>query len=217
MFVDPSGVNDLDFTEGIDFRWTETIEESLTQRLQLRYEVWVGEWDYNTTFGTPYRQIMSSGLNKQQLDAEFTRIAIQEEDVISVKVINSVKNNKTRSYEIRSLEVYTEGGVLEIPISNPYTKTNNYPEPYEFDDFIFCKKTDQEIADYNRLYGFINFDGLPEAGNSTWWNQWGGSDPRFSKELIQAINNTYGHVNFNGLPSSGSSYWSSDWGGSDPK
>ena len=42
MFVDPSGVNDLDFTEGIDFRWTETIEESLTQRLQLRYEVWVG-------------------------------------------------------------------------------------------------------------------------------------------------------------------------------
>lgn len=216
MFIDATGVDDLDFSNGIDFRWTETILESLTQRLQLRYEVWTGQWGYNLQFGTPYRELMQQGLNKQQLDAEFIRIALQEEDVTSVKIINSVLNNVTRRYEIQSLEVYTDGGLLEIPISNPYTKTNSYPEPIEISDFTFCQKTDQEIEDYNKLYEFINFTGLPEFGDSTWWNKWGGNDPYFSPELITAINNIYGHVNFDGLPDSGDSYWSSDWGGTDP-
>lgn len=217
IFMDVGGVDDLDFSDGkIDFRWTETIEESLIQRLQLRYEVWTGQWGYNTEFGTPYREIMNQGLSKEQLDIEFTRIALQEEDVTSVKVINSSRDNKTRSYKIESLEVYTDGGVIEIPISNPYTKTNTYPEPTEISDFTFCRKTDQEIEDYNKLYEFINFTGLPEFGNSTWWNKWGGVNPYFGPEFITAINNVYGHVNFDGLPDSGDSYWSSDWGGSDP-
>ncbi|AGH32061.1 hypothetical protein VPIG_00205 [Vibrio phage PWH3a-P1] len=177
IFMDVTGEDDLDFSDGIDFRWTETIQESLVQRLQLRYEVWTGEWGYNLEFGTPYRDYMQQGLNKAQLDAEFIRIALQEEDITSVKIINSSLDKVNRSYEIQSLEVYTDGGLLTIPISNPYTKTNTYPEPYEFTDFTFCKKTDQEIEDYNKLYDFINFSGLPEFGNSTWWNTWGGTDP----------------------------------------
>lgn len=181
MFIDATGVDDLDFSNGIDFRWTETILESLTQRLQLRYEVWTGQWGYNLQFGTPYRELMQQGLNKQQLDAEFIRIALQEEDVTSVKIINSVLNNVTRRYEIQSLEVYTDGGLLEIPISNPYVKTNNYPEPYDPNDVVLCTKTPEEIEKIsliNRLYGFVNYTGLPRDGSSYWWSDWGGDDPK---------------------------------------
>jgi hypothetical protein len=178
IFMDVTGKDDLDFSDVIDFRWTETIEESLIQRLQLRYEVWVGEWGYNLQFGTPYREYMRQGLNRSQLDTEFIRIALQEEDITSVKVINSTLDNVNRIYKIQSLEVYTDGGLLTIPISNPYTKTNTYPEPYEFTDFTLCRKTEEEIQAINNIYGFVNFTGLPETGGSTWWNKWGGNDPR---------------------------------------
>ena len=216
FYIDVEGVNDLDFSNGIDFRWTKTIQESLAQRLQLRYEVWRGEWDYNTEFGTPYRQLMQGGLSKQELDAEFIRIALQEEDITSVRMVNSVLDPVNRTYIINNLEVYTDGGIIEVPISNPYTKTNTYPTPYKFEDFTACQKTPEQIALINELYNYINFAGLPEFGNSYWWNKWGGANPYFSPETIAAINDIYGHVNFDGLPDTGTSYWSSGWGGSDP-
>ncbi|UUW39693.1 hypothetical protein VP14_006 [Vibrio phage VPMCC14] len=216
FYIDVEGSNDLDFTNGIDFRWTETIQESLAQRLQLRYEVWTGEWDYNTQFGTPYRQIMSAGFTKAELDAEFIRIALQEEDITSVRMVQSTLDVVNRKYEIQNLEVYTDGGIIEIPISNPYTKTNTYPDPYELEGFTVCRKTQEEIDNISNLYGYVNFTGLPEFGVDYWWNKWGGSDPKYPIESIEAFNEIYGHIHYDGLPESGDSYWDSDWGGADP-
>jgi hypothetical protein len=164
--------NDLILDEKGEFTWVPTIQESLAQRLDLRYKTWTGEWVYNTEFGTPYRRYMKGGFTKQQLDAEFARIALLEEDVTSVKNIISTLDNVNRSYVIDRIEVYTDGGLIEIPLSSPYTKTNNYPEPYSFDDFLFCKKTEEEIQGINNLYGYVNYDGLPITGSSTWWNIW---------------------------------------------
>ena len=171
-FMDLEGDNDLILNEKGDFSWVKTIEESLAQRLDLRFKTWVGEWGYNTQFGTPYRRIMNSGFTKEQLDAEFARIALLEEDVTSVKNIISSLDRINRKYVIERIEVYTNGGAINIPLSNPYTKTNSYPKPYDFNDFLLCQKTPEEIKYINELYNFVNFEGLPESGNSTWWNLW---------------------------------------------
>ena len=50
-------------------------------------------------FGTPYRQRILSGAlqTKQELDAEFRRIALLEEDVTSVGEIISVLNHGNKN------------------------------------------------------------------------------------------------------------------------
>lgn len=172
FFMNVDGVNDLDFSENIDFSWTSTIQDSLVQRLQLKFKTYLGTWGYNTSFGVDYIGIMQAGFSKEELDNEFVKIIMEEEDVTSVKNIISRYDNKTRRYEIVSADVLTDGGLLTLPLSNPYEKTNEYPTPYNFDDFVSCLKTEEDIEDINRLYDFVNYSGLPLSGDSYWWADW---------------------------------------------
>lgn len=172
FFMDVTGDNDLVLDEKGEFQWVDTVQESLAQRLDLRYKTWFGEWEYNQQFGTPYRRYFKGGFTKEQLDTEFARIALLEEDVTSVKNIESVLDNVSRSYNIRRVEVYTDGGLITIPLSDPYVKTNNYPEPYNFEEFTVCERPVEDIEIINELYDYVNFTGLPLTGNKTWWNIW---------------------------------------------
>lgn len=172
FYMDVTGDNDLILDEKGEFQWVSTVQESLAQRLDLRYKTWFGEWSFNEQFGTPYRRYFGGGFTKEQLDTEFARIALLEEDVTSVKNITSTLDSINRRYVIQRVEVYTNGGLIEIPLSNPYLKTNNYPEPYTFSEFSVCGVSEEDIENVNELYGFVNFTGLPLSGDSTWWNLW---------------------------------------------
>ena len=180
MYVDVEGVNDVVLTPTGDFRFTETLQESLAQRLSLRYTTWLGEWSFNLDFGTPYRQRILSGAlrTKQELDAEFRRIALLETDVTSVGEIISELNPETRKYDIKRIDVYVNNQSLTVPLSDPNKRTNSYPEPLSFEDFVLCELTPDEIQAINDLDNLINVD-MQEGGDATWWNSWyGGKDPR---------------------------------------
>lgn len=172
FFMDVTGDNDLILDEKGEFQWVSTVQDSLAQRLDLRYKTWFGEWEYNQQFGTPYRRYFKGGFTKEQLDTEFARIALLEDDVTSVRNIESILDNVNRSYTVRRIEVYTDGGLITIPLSDPYLKTNNYPEPYEITDFAVCSLPQEDIDSINDIYGYVNFTGLPESGSNTWWNLW---------------------------------------------
>lgn len=184
MYVDLEGANDIVLNATGDFRFTETVQESLGQRLSIRYATWLGQWDFNTNFGTPYKQrIFAGGLSKTELDNEFRRIALLEEDVTSVGDVISTIDVTSRRYVIERIEVFCDNISLIVPITNPNQRTNIYPEPRSFEDFVVCSLTPEEIEAANDFYFLMNvqlgLDGIdPEQGIYTWFNLWGGgADP----------------------------------------
>lgn len=180
MYVDVEGVNDVVLTPTGDFRFTQTLQESLAQRLSLRYTTWLGEWDFNLEFGTPYRQRILSGAlpTRQALDAEFRRIALLEDGVTSVGEIISELNPTTRTYNIRRLEVFVNNQSLTVPLSDPNKRSNEYPTPMTFDEFVLCELTQAERDALEDLNDLVQND-MIEGGDATWWNSWfGGRDPR---------------------------------------
>lgn len=185
MYVDLEGTNDIVLSKTGDFSFTTTVQQSLAQRLSIRYLVWLGEWQFNETFGTPYRQrILQGGLSKAQLDAEFSRIALLEEDVTGIGEITSSLDLATRKYVLNRIEVYCDNVSLVVPINNPNTRTNIYPTPRSFEEFKVCTLSEEEVQSASDFYYLMNTQlGLegtdPNTGEYTWFNLWGGgSDPR---------------------------------------
>ncbi|CAM0107119.1 hypothetical protein VPH5P1C_0067 [Vibrio phage 5P1c] len=178
MFVDLEGTKDIVLNETGDFRFTQTIQESLAQRLSLRYKTWLGEWEFDTSFGTPYRQrIMTGQLSKQEIDNEFVRIALLEDDVTGIGEVISTLDAVNRKYVLQRIEVLCDNVSLVIPVNDPNERTNNYPLPRTFEDFAVCTLTPEEIKAANDFYFLMNTQlGLvgsnPQTGEYTWWNLW---------------------------------------------
>lgn len=173
FWCDPNGVDDLVLSPTGEFRWTQDIQESLTQRLSIRLKTWLGEWQYNTEFGTPYRQrLLTGALSKVQKDAEVMRICLQEADVTNVILVDSKIDPISRMYTVNRVEVYCDNVPLVIPIVDSGKRLNNYPEPLSFEDFKLCVLEGMELQAINDLYSFVNIDGLPENTYSTWYNEW---------------------------------------------
>lgn len=173
FWCDPNGVDDLVLSPTGEFRWTQDIQESLTQRLSIRLKTWLGEWQYNTEFGTPYRQrLLTGALSKAQKDAEVMRICLQEADVTNVILVDSKIDPISRMYTVNRVEVYCDNVSLVIPIVDSDKRLNNYPEPLSFEDFKLCVLDEIQLEDINDLYSFVNIGGLPENTYSTWYNEW---------------------------------------------
>lgn len=159
---------DIDLSSG-DLQFTHTIKESLINRLKIRFNVWQEEWQFNLDFGTPYRQrLLGNTLNKDQKDAEITRVCYQDPDVKRVVSIESSEDPFDRVYNVHSVIVGTTDGLETIPLylkeSDPYT----YPEPKDPEDLLICQNGQLDFNAINRLYILMN-NKLPETGEYTWW------------------------------------------------
>ena len=164
---------DLDISTG-DFRLTPDTASSLRQRLQLRFGTWKGEWEYNTAFGTPYKQrLLVAGVTKAQADAEFIAQINLEPDVTSISNITSTLDPITRTYTLTRIEAYVNNQTIDLSLSSPQSTRYSYPTPREVTepDFNVCDLDQEFISNANSLYEYLNFD-LPESGDSTWWNLW---------------------------------------------
>ena len=172
LLVDETS-GDLSIING-DFSLTETSTQSLRQRLQVRFGTWKGEWEYNTAFGTPYKQrLFAAGTTQDQADAEFIAQVNLESDVTAVRNVISSFDSITRSYKLSRIEAYVDDVLVDISLAAPRTTRYSYPEPVDTTEETFnvCG-VDQEFLDNsNALYELLNFD-LPLSGTSTWWNLW---------------------------------------------
>lgn len=186
IYADPA-TGDIVLDERGNFRWTETKQESVQQRCDIRLKTYKGEWEYNTSFGTPYYQevFLDSGLDKKATNAIFLRVLSEIEDITGFGEIISDMDRETRTYKISSLEVFCNNEKFKIPLSDPKVATNTYPIPRVADDLEVCKISELDIEYAARLYFLVNYemgiegDTYPEIGDSTWWNINGmGRDPK---------------------------------------
>ena len=173
IYTDPTGVNDIVFDENGDFRWTQTRKESLTQRVRILLTTWLGEWSFNTEFGTPYKQrLLVGNLDEQGLNAEIKRVILDNiDDITSVVSVVSQYDRDNRIVEME-VEVYFNDELITIPVANPQTKLNTYPEPRSFEDFVICTLGEGESLEaINTFHYHLNYE-MPYDGDSTWWNTW---------------------------------------------
>lgn len=209
FWCDPNGVDDLVLSPTGEFRWTQNIQESLTQRLSIRLKTWLGEWQYNTEFGTPYRQrLLTSALSKAQKDAEVMRICLQEADVTNVILVDSKVDPISRMYTVNRVEVYCDNASLVIPIVDSDKRLNNYPEPLSFEDFKLCTFDPNLIEYANTLYKYVNKEGLPRGTYDTWYNVWSAD---LDTQDIAQVNRIYKFTNIDGLPENTYSSWFNEW------
>ena len=204
FYFDVGGENDLVFDEYGDFRWTETVRESLSQRLDIRYKTWLGEWRYNTEFGTPYRQrIRLGGFTEQELKAEFISVALEEEDVISAK-FDQFNWDRENRYMEGTIVVVTEDEEIVIPVTNVYSSQNIYPDPYEAEDFEFCslESLGIDIDDVNRLHSLV--ETLPEFKINSWYNEW-------TRDLVDTDSMEELRSLVEDMVESGSESWHTNW------
>lgn len=156
-----------------DFQFTETIQESLINRLKIRFGVWQGEWAFNESFGTPYRQrLLGSSLTREQKDAEITRVCYEDPDVLRVIKINSTEDPYARTYNVHEVIVETTNGKEAVPLAYTQADPYTYPEPSDQADIILCRSGQMDFEAINRLYILMN-NKLPVTGEYTWWtNSW---------------------------------------------
>lgn len=209
IFTDPTGVDDIVFNNRLEWRWTKDTTESLAQRIKIRLETWMGEWSFNTIFGTPYEQrILAGGLSKDQLDAEIRRVILLEDDVTAVQNIISRFDPASRLYVVDRVEVLHDNVITPIPIASPVEQLNTYPTPRTIDDFEICELPPTASLDsVNRLHVLINQE-LQQGGVNTWFREW---TTDFSDNFsLESVNTLHRFINRD-LQDGGSSSWEREY------
>lgn len=176
--------HDIILSDTGEWTFCSTLQELVTQKIQLRLNCWLGEWSYNEDFGTPYKtKIFVAGLTKEEVDAEIITVINEIDEIDYITGLESSLDRYNRIYTIDYLSVYVADQSIEIPtiaVGNSGA-TNEYPEPYSFEDFTICSDTDDSDDAYsttNEYYYLVNYRMADtnaytgEVGDSTWWNQW---------------------------------------------
>lgn len=162
--------HDLFFENG-DLTFTKKIDQELGQRLKIKLNTFETEWFIDQTYGIPYSQeIIGKARNKRDVDTIFISEVRAEEGVNSIESYSSEWDKLLRVYKLK-LNVLTTEGTIPIAVeTNPQTEWI-YPDFGDDNPRTDCGLDD--VKDYvNKLYEFININGLPESTYSTWINGW---------------------------------------------
>lgn len=162
--------NDLIIAEG-DLTLTTTRTEMAAQTLGITLKTFKGEWFLNTNFGTPYLQeIIGVARKKETVDRIFLSQIANNRFVDNINSYTSSFDRDERYYTMTVNVAVGEDNVTTVFSTQP-SEEYIYPEVSDDDARITCSFFGT-IPDANRLYKFINIDGLPHQTYSTWWNEW---------------------------------------------
>lgn len=161
-----ASTGDLDLS-GNTMNIVEKNNESLQQRLLMRFSIWEGNWEYDLDLGFPYRAYIGNKVTKAIIDAKIKQVTRLEDDVIAIENFSSTLNNKSRSYSA-FFEVVTSESLI-VPLAFVSIDEFNYPDGTGGPSLL-CNE-DGQIEAANKLYYLINFR-MPSYGDSTWINRW---------------------------------------------
>jgi hypothetical protein len=168
--------NDLALVNG-DLIFTQSNPVEVGQRVAMKLRTFEGEWFLDTDYGIPFLDQIINARTKKEVDAIYIGEIRDEDGVESIISYSSNLDKNTRSYEA-NVTISTADGIIEIPIYDSPATQWQYPIPLVTDPSADCgfnagvDSVDQLINLTNRLFQFININGLPESGNSTWINTW---------------------------------------------
>lgn len=149
--------------------------DSLWQRLTLNFSIWLGEWQFNTTYGFPYQDLLGKKTPKNVVDSAVRVAVFKEPDVLRIQNFTSSFDKNTRSYEAYFEVITTELETINIAfIGNDYI----YPSPEDTTQQLCPSLGDVVFGE--KLYHLINFR-LPFTKDATWINEWQGLYKDFRK------------------------------------
>lgn len=104
---------DVMFTNG-GINVTETVADSVTQRLVIKFNTYRGEWWLNTQAGLPYYQeILGKPRQKATVDAIFQQAVVEEENIAELLDFASILYS-TREYEMGFIARAVDGNLITI-------------------------------------------------------------------------------------------------------
>lgn len=164
--------NDLILSDG-DLVLTTTQTEIAAQTLGITLKTFRGEWFLNVNFGVPYLQeIIGVAKKKDIVDRIFLSEIARNAFIDNINSYVSQYDMNQRYYSMNVTVTVGEDTVTTLFNTQP-SEEFIYPEAGDDNATITCEAFDIIDAS-NRLYRFINFDGLPDTTYSTWWNEWDG-------------------------------------------
>ncbi len=97
---------------GADFRWVDGTER-VRQQLQIKLQLWQGEWFLNTEFGTPYlSQILGKQVSLQAAIAALKRSILDVEGVQDIQEFSYTVDRHSRQLNAE-FTVTTPYGLIE--------------------------------------------------------------------------------------------------------
>lgn len=95
---------------------TYKAQDVVAQRLRIHLRTFLGEWDFNTTYGVPYfSRIFQKGVSKQTVDNIFREQILSEAGVLEIQTFSSSFDPLNRQYSA-SFVVRTEEGSASVTI-----------------------------------------------------------------------------------------------------
>lgn len=154
-----------------DFILTTKKSEIVVQRLGITLKTFQGEWFLDRSFGVPYlQQIVGVARKSEVVNRIILSQIASDPDVESITSYNSTFERYDRVYTLTANIVIDEENVQFLYSVDPSDEWI-YPIPDPDNPRIKCEKYIIEPF-AERLYYFINREGLPNHTYATWINQW---------------------------------------------
>ena len=94
---------------------TNPLTETVAQRLKIMLLTFMGEWFWDTTYGTPYFQSMlGRKVTKERVDLIFNQKILEEPGVREIVTFDSTFNNRVYSL---TFSVRVTDGTITAPIT----------------------------------------------------------------------------------------------------
>jgi hypothetical protein len=143
-----------------------TLQESVRQRLDIKFKTWQGEWFLDTTFGISYRQqILGKGRTKAEIDALYILEINNDPDVNRIVYFNSVFDVLKREYKL-DFEVNVDDRQLRsIEAQLSPAEEIDYGDG---DNISLQPSCNLNFLQYSLDLHPILHNDLPEGGRSSW-------------------------------------------------
>lgn len=108
---------------------------SLAQRVVIRLRTYLGEWQFDVTYGTPYRESIIGSRKQREIDAVLITEIFKEPGVVSVEDFKSSFDESRRLKTVSFTLIGEEGSIqVRFPVVVPDTiPTVDSNVTYEYD------------------------------------------------------------------------------------
>lgn len=153
-FLLDEDAKDLVISKG-KFGFTQSVRQTLRQRMYITFRTIKGEWFLNTAFGAYDKEAFTNKeLTKNALDSYFVSIINTFPEVLLLKSFEATYDPATRTYGMVFV-VDTDGGtgVFRIDLTPPDVEVA-YPDPSSIFDLDACEVPDVDTT--NTYYEYLN-------------------------------------------------------------
>ncbi len=103
---------DIDLSTG-GMRMTQTLAESVSQKLRIRFSFFLGEWYLDQRIGVPYTQmIMQKGVPQTLINSKLQKVVLTCPGISSLVSFSGVVDATTRAVTVTFEAVLTNGEPL---------------------------------------------------------------------------------------------------------